>query len=77
MENRLISIRTGAGAIGRGDRRCKRGDCVFPRPLIRFDLEGHRVVAVWSWLGVGIADVPNGIKINVMPTMLLIPMSYN
>jgi hypothetical protein len=77
MEKRLISIRSGAGRTGHGDRRCKRADCIFPQPIIRFDLDGHRVVAVWSWLAVGAVRSSNRLKINVMPTMLLVPMAYN
>ena len=75
MEKRRISIRTGASR--RTDQRCKRANCVFPDPAIRFDLEGHRAVAVWSWVGVGVLSVANGVKIEVMPTMRLVPLSYN
>ena len=75
MNNNFISIKNGAG--GTGDRRCKRTDCVFPKPTVRFDLDGPRVVAVWSWTGVGIASDPKRVTINVMPTMRLVPMSYN
>jgi len=75
MGKRRISIRTGASR--RTDQRCKRANCVFPDPTIRFDLEGHRVVAVWSWVGVGVLSVPNGVKIEVVPTMRLVPLSYN
>lgn len=63
--------------MGRGDRRCKRADCIFPQPTIRFDLDGHRVVAVWSWLGVGVVRSSDRLKISVMPTMLLIAIAYN
>jgi hypothetical protein len=77
VDNRLISIKSGAGRAGRGDQRCKRADCVFPRPTVRFDLEGHRVVAAWSWLGVAVVDVPKGVQIKVLPTLLLVPLSDN
>jgi hypothetical protein len=63
--------------MGRGDRRCKRADCIFPQPTIRFDLDGHRVVAVWSWMGVGVVRSSSRLKINIVPTMLLVPMAYN
>jgi hypothetical protein len=77
VDDKLISIKTGVGGAGHCDRRPKRPNCIFPRPTVRFDLEGRRVVAVWSWLGVGVVDVPNGVKIKVMPTMRLVPISYN
>lgn len=77
MDNRLISIKSGAGNGEHSDRRCKWKDCIFPRPTIRFDFDGHRVVAVWSWVGVGILRVPKGAKINVTPTLRLVPISYN
>jgi hypothetical protein len=77
VNNNRISIRNGVGKVTHGDRRCKRAECIFPRPTIRFDLEGRRLVAVWSWLGVGVANDGNRVKINVMPTMLIVPVSYN
>lgn len=77
MNNNRISIRNGAREPGHRDRRCKRADCVFPTPTVRFDLDGRRVVAVWSWTGVGVAHDADRVKINVMPTMLFVPISYN
>jgi hypothetical protein len=77
VNNNRISIRNGARIVGHGDRRCKRADCVFPKPTVRFDLEGRRLVAVWNWTGVGVAHDANRVKINVMPTMLFVPVSYN
>jgi hypothetical protein len=77
VNNNFVSIKNGNGHIQRGDRRCRRADCIFPQPTIRFDLEGHRAVAVWSWLGVGVVNDGNRAKISVMPTMLLVCVSYN
>lgn len=77
MDDKLISIKTGAGNVERSDRRCKWRESVFPGPTVRFDLDGRRVVAVWSWLGVEVLGVPNGVKIKVMPALRLVPISYN
>lgn len=77
MENNRISIRNGAGKIGYGDRRCRRANCVFPNPMVQFDFGGRRLVAVWNWLGVGVASDTNRVKITMMPTMLLVAVSYN
>ncbi len=77
MDDTLISIKTGAGNVGRSDRRCKWRESVFPGPTVRFDLDDRRVVAVWSWVGVEVRSVPNGLKIKIMPTMRLVPISYN
>src|ERR1700733_4876227 len=74
VNNSRISVRSGAG--NNGDRRCPRANCVFPNPTVRFDLD-RRVVAVWSWFGVGVAGDANRVKINIVPTMLLVPVSYN
>ena len=59
------------------DRRPKRAACIFPSPVIRFDLSHHNIVAVWSWVGVQCVDVPNGIKIEVGPSMLLVSFGAN
>jgi hypothetical protein len=75
MEKRRISIRTGAG--GRSDQRCTRANCVFPDPAISFGPEGHRVVAIWSWLGVEVLDVPNAVKIKLVSALRFVPLSYN
>jgi hypothetical protein len=77
LDNNLIAIHTGATHITGRDQRCKRTDCIFPAPTIRFDLEGRRIVALWSWVGVRMIDVPNGIRLTVLPTLLLVPISYN
>jgi hypothetical protein len=77
VSNNFISIKNGAGKMERSDRRCKRKDCIFPSPTVRFDFDGHRVVALWSWTGVGVLDAPNGVKIKVVPTLRLVPISYN
>lgn len=74
--NKRISIRSGA-AVSHGDRRCKRVDCIFPNPTVRFDREGHRLVAVWSWTGVGVANDGSRVKITVVPTLRLVPLSHN
>ena len=59
------------------ERRPKRTACIFPSPLIRFDLSRRTVVAVWSWVGVECVDVPNGIKIKVAPSVLLVSFGTN
>ncbi len=75
MDENPISIRTGGGRIN--DQRCKRADCVFPQPTIRFDLGGRRVVAAWSWPDVQVLNVPNGVRVTVMPALMLVPISCN
>jgi hypothetical protein len=77
VDNKFISVKNGGGNIRHSDRRCRRPDCIFPKPTIRFDLEGHRAVAAWNWLGVGVVNDANRVKISVMPTMLLVSVSYN
>lgn len=75
VDDKLISIRTGPGRVQ--DQRCKRPDCVFPQPTLRFDLESGRVIAAWSWPGVRVIDVANGVRVTLVPTMLLVPISCN
>lgn len=77
MDDKLISIRNGAVPIGHHDRRCRRTDCIFPKPTVRFDLEGGRIVAAWSWVGVRVVTVTNGVKIRVLPSLLLVTISCN
>ncbi len=59
------------------ERRPKRTACIFPSPTIRFDLSHRTIVAVWSWVDVECVDVPNGIKIMVGPSMLLVSLATN
>lgn len=71
---KVISIKNGGI---RAEQRCTRADCIFPRPTIRFDFEGGRIMAAWSWVGVEAVHVPNGLRINVVPTLLLVRISCN
>lgn len=75
MDKKFISIRNAAAHPERGDRRCKRSACIFPVPIVQFDLEGRHIVAVWSWVGVRTITVANGVRIRVMPSMLLVAFS--
>lgn len=77
MDDKLISIQTGVGNVGRGDRRSRRSNCIFPSPTIRFDVQDRRVVAAWSWFGVAVLNVGTGVRIKVMPSLLLVPLSCN
>jgi hypothetical protein len=77
MDHNRIAIRTGVTHIGGRDQRCKRAACIYPSPTIRFDLEGRHIVAAWSWVGIRMITVPNGIRVAVVPTMLLVPISSN
>jgi hypothetical protein len=73
VNDKPISIRYGGSRLG--DQRCKRIDCIFPQPTVRFDLEGRRIVAAWSWLGVRVVNASNGVRVKVVPTLLLVPLS--
>lgn len=75
MDDKLISIRTGRVRVN--DQRCKRAACVFPQPTLRFDVDNRRTVTAWSWPGVQVVNVPNGVRVKLVPTMLLVPMSCN
>jgi hypothetical protein len=76
MDDKAISIRSG-GLAGAGDRRCRRPSCVFPAPTIRFDFDRGRMVAVWSWVDVRVADVPLGVRIKMLPALRLVFISCN
>jgi hypothetical protein len=71
---KLVSIKNGGI---RAEQRCKRADCIFPRPAICFDFEEGRIVASWRWLCVQLDNVPNGVRINIRPTLLLVRISCN
>ena len=75
MDEKSISIRIGGIRIN--DQRCKRAKCVFPQPTIRFDLRGPRLVAVWSWPDVQVLNVPNGVRVKLVPALMLVPISCN
>lgn len=77
MDDNLIAVRTGVTHPGGCDRRCKRASCIFPAPTLQLDLEGRRIVAVWGWPDVRVIDVPNGVRIKIVPTLLLVPISCN
>jgi hypothetical protein len=74
VDYKLVQIKNGGM---RPEQRCKRTDCIFPRPTIGFDFAGDPIVASWRWFGVGVDDVPNGVKINIRPTLLLVRISCN
>ncbi len=75
MDEKSISIRTGKIRIN--DQRCKRTDCLFPQPTIRFDLHGRRVVASWSWPDVQVVNGANGVRVTLVPALMLVPISCN
>lgn len=78
VDGNFIVIRTGTTHIaGSGDRQCKRADCIFPSPTIRFDLDGRRGVALWIWVGVQMTTIPNGVRMMVLPTLRIVPISFN
>jgi hypothetical protein len=74
VDYKVVSIRNGGI---RAEQRCKRPDCIFPRPTIRFDLDGGRIVATWNWVGVQAIQIPTGLRINLQMMLLLVPMSCN
>ena len=74
MDYKLISIKNGGIRL---EQRCKRTDSIFTRPTVRFDFEGGRIVAAWSWIGVQVDHVPNRLGINIRPTLLLVRISCN
>lgn len=75
MDETSISIRTAGVRVN--DQRCKRPDCVFPQPTIRFDLHGRPLVAAWSWTDVQVVTLPTGLRIRVVPALMLVAISCN
>jgi hypothetical protein len=74
VDFKLLSIKNGGI---RPEERCKRVDCIFPRPTVRFDFDDGRIVAVWRWVGVEAVHMPNGIRISIQPRLLLVRISCN
>jgi hypothetical protein len=74
VDYKLISIKNGGI---RAEQRCKRADCIFPRPTVRFDFEEGRIVAAWTWVGVQAVHITSGLQINIQPTLLLVRISCN
>jgi hypothetical protein len=77
VDYQRILVRNGRHPSGPGDQRCKRAACVYPRPVVRFDLEGGRIVATWNWFDVAVVVVPSGVRVTVQPALLLVPISCN
>lgn len=77
MERNLFSIhKWGSPAVPR-DRRCERADCIFPSPVLRFDVDPRGIVALWSWVDVQTVITPNGIRVKIMQTVSFVPISSN
>ena len=74
VDYKLVSIKNGGI---RAEQRCKRTDCIFPRPTIGFDFEDDQIVASWRWFGVEVNNVANGVKIHIRPTLLRVRISCN
>jgi hypothetical protein len=74
VDFRLVSIKNGGI---RPEERCKRVDCIFPRPTVRFDFDDGRILAAWSWVGVETVLIPTGIRISIQPRLLLVRLSCN
>lgn len=74
MDDKLSSRKHRAVRVKR-DQRKRHGR--ITQALVSFDFEERRVVAAWGWLDIQVVDVPNGLRINVRPTLLLFSISYN
>jgi hypothetical protein len=77
MNYKRITITNGSVRAGRGDRQCKRSACVYPQPTICLDLDGRRITAAWSWLDVQVLTIPTGVRVQIVPALLLVPISRN
>jgi hypothetical protein len=77
MSYKRISIKHGGVPADGGDCRCKRAASIYPSPLITFDLNGRRINIAWSWIDVQVVDVPNGVRVEVVPALLLVPIARN
>ena len=77
MERNLFSIhKWGSPAVPR-DRHCERVDCIFPSPVLRFDVDPRGIIAMWAWVDVQTLTLPNGIRVKIVPTVSLVPISSN
>ena len=77
MERNLFAFhRWGSPAVPR-DRHCDRADCIFPSPVLRFDVDHRGIVALWGWVDVQTVIVPNGIRVKITPTVSFVPISSN
>ena len=74
VDYKVVSIRNGGI---RAEQRCKRPDCIFPRPTVRFDFDSGRIVATWNGIGVQAVHIPTGLRINLRTMLLLVPISCN
>jgi hypothetical protein len=76
VDYKLISIKYGEVRAAPREQRCKRTDRIT-QALICFDSEERRIVATWGWLDIKMVNVPNGLRIKVVPTLLRFAISYS
>jgi hypothetical protein len=78
LEGAIVDDKRGSIKHGevRDHRGHKRADQIT-QLLVGFDFEESRIVAAWGWLDVQMIDVPNGVRINARPALLLFRISYN
>jgi hypothetical protein len=74
VDYKVIAIKNGGI---RPEQRCTRTDCIFPQPIVRFDIEGSRILATWGWIGIDVDGTPNRVRITVRPNLLIVRTSCN